>query len=116
MHELRIARNIATIVEEEVHDQDQEIKKVTRILFKAGRMNKIVPELLYSNFTQIKKNRKLLEEADLIMEEIPIEIKCKECGASTKIEKPLFKCQVCKSEDIEIISGQEMYIEDIYFD
>ena len=112
MHELSIAQNIIAIVEEEMkkHSDNGTIKK---ILFKAGRMNAIIPESLKFGFDILKKDKDIVSKAELDIEEIPLRVKCKNCGSESNLDEPAFCCPECYSPDVEIISGKEMWIESI---
>ena len=115
MHELSIAQNIITIVEEEYLKQNC-TGDVKSIVFFAGRMNAIIPESLIFNFNTIKLENKILMNTILQLKEEPIIIKCKNCKVENKIDDPFFICETCGSTNIEIISGKEMYIESIEID
>ena len=51
-----------------------------------------------------------LEGAELVMEEVPVVTRCRECGAECTLEKPAFSCQACGSGGIDVISGRELDI------
>ena len=110
MHELTIAQNIITIVEEEIRKQSL-AGSVTAIYFKAGRLNAIIPETLQFGFNAIKRESPRLSEAKLIVEEIPVRIRCEKCHSEKVIDEPVFFCENCGSQQITMLSGQEMYID-----
>lgn len=114
MHELTIARQIISIVEEEIgnHLQKGYVRSIT---FKTGKLNAIIPESLIFIFEAIKTDYSSLKDAHLIIEEIPLRIRCKNCGNDSAIEEPQFTCNRCKSPEIEIVSGSEMIVEKIDF-
>src|SRR6056297_3252804 len=111
MHELTIAKNILAIVEDELKKRDQLDCQVREIYFNTGRLNAVVPQSLQSNFEQIKKQKQFLQNATLIIQEIPVTIKCRDCQEQTEIDEPIFRCQACDSVNIEVIAGKRMYIE-----
>lgn len=115
MHELTIAQNIISIAEEEVAKQSDS-GTVKKIFFKAGKMHAIIPESLQFGFKVLKKESKIVNNATLEIDEIPLRIKCKKCGLEKNIEEPLFYCSKCNSFDIEIISGMDMFVESIEFE
>jgi len=112
MHELTIAQNIISIVEEEVAKQGDS-GTVKKVFFKAGKMHAIIPESLKFGFEILKKDSKVVNQANLEIDEIPLRIKCKKCGLEKNIEEPIFYCSKCNSFDIEIISGMDMFVESI---
>ncbi len=115
MHELSIANNIVTIVEEEYKKLDCN-GMVQKVYFNTGRMNAIIPDSLKFGFNTIKQNKVFLKEAELIIIESPIILKCKKCNIEKEIDEPFFICEKCGSTNIEVISGMEMYIDSIEVD
>ncbi|HMA61287.1 MAG TPA: hydrogenase maturation nickel metallochaperone HypA [bacterium] len=113
MHELTIAQNMVEIIEEELKNREQLDKKVMEVNFIAGRLNAVVPESLKYNFDHLKQDKDYLKDAELIIKETPIVIRCNNCHEETTIDEPIFRCQKCNSGDIEVISGKRMYIESL---
>ncbi len=112
MHEFSIAQNIITIVEEELSKQ-KEMKPVRKIFFHTGRLNAVIPETLRFGFDIQKREKPLLSKATLEIDEIPIKIKCRECGQVTELDEPAFLCPACGSQQIKVISGKHMTIDSI---
>jgi len=112
MHELTIAQNIIRIV----HDELEKIpgtKIVECVRFRAGRLNAIIPESLKFNFDILKKDYPMLDQANLEVAETPVIIRCRQCQAEAAITEPLFLCAACGSVDLQMISGQEMFVDSI---
>jgi len=116
MHELTIAQNIVSIIEEELKKRDQLEARVNQVFFNTGRLNAVIPESLRHNFNRIKNEKPFLREAELVIKEIPIVIRCRDCGEESTIEEPIFMCQHCNSTNIEVISGKKMYIDSLEID
>jgi len=112
LHELTIAENIITLVEDEI-EKRQIVQKISRIVFVAGKLNAIIPESLTFGFNTIKKEHSDLANAELVIRILPIKIRCLSCGAESTIDEPEFVCQNCSGTEIEMLSGSEMFIESI---
>jgi len=112
MHEFSIAQNIITIVEEELAKQ-KELRPVRKIFFHTGRLNAVIPETLRFGFDIQKQEKPLLARAILEIKEIPIKIRCRNCGKETELEEPAFLCPECASQQIEVITGKHMTIDSI---
>lgn len=112
MHELTIAQNIISIVEDELKSRNCHAS-VKKVIFSAGRMNAIIPESLKFGFDVLKKNSPFLMQSELEITEIPIKIRCNNCGREMDISEPMFICDKCGSIDIEILSGKDMFVESI---
>jgi len=63
----------------------------------------------FDNFSQ----GTMAEKASLKITSSPLLGKCRKCNEVFKIKKEIFKCSKCDSLDIDIISGEDLYIEDI---
>ncbi|MCK4312773.1 MAG: hydrogenase maturation nickel metallochaperone HypA, partial [Candidatus Cloacimonetes bacterium] len=68
-------------------------------------------EVFQMYFDLMKKEYKGFENAELIMEEKDVMVKCKKCNETFLIEDPIFICPNCESFDTEIIQGNELHIE-----
>jgi len=112
MHELQIATNIISIVEEEICKAGK-TEDVKYVYFIAGRMRAIIPETLQFSFDVQKKKHKQLENSKLLIEEIDIVIRCKDCENQQTINEPAFYCDNCNSTNIEIVTGNELYVDSI---
>ena len=112
MHELQIAQNIITIVNDEL-SKSRNKNAVDTVYFIAGRMRAIIPETLQFSFDVQKKNHRQLESSKLSVKEIDIVIKCKDCDHQQTILEPVFHCEKCLSANIEIVNGNELYVDSI---
>jgi hydrogenase nickel incorporation protein HypA/HybF len=110
MHELKIAQNIISIVEDELARR-KITTPVNVIHFKAGRMHAIIPESLIFNFDSIKAKKSPFQNTTLNLEIIPLRLKCRQCQKTVELIEPVFECQSCKSTNLEILNGQEMFID-----
>jgi len=112
MHELQIAHNIITIVNDELV-KSKTTNAVETVYFISGRMRAIIPETLQFSFDVQKKNYGQLENSKLSIKEIDIVIKCKDCDHQQTILEPVFHCAKCLSTNIEIVNGNELYVDSI---
>lgn len=110
MHELSIAQNIAKIVHKE-YVQGNFQSKILTIDFSAGKMNAIIPESLQLNFNVVKSNYDEMKNTYLIINEKEVIINCNSCFKEVEIDEPIFTCKNCGSDDIRIVQGKEMYVE-----
>ena len=112
MHELQIAQNIITIVNEELV-KNKRTEKVKDVIFVAGRMRAIIPETLTFSFDVQKEKHVQLSDARLSIREIDIVIQCRDCGEQHTIDEPTFHCEKCLSTNIEIKNGNELYVDSV---
>jgi len=111
MHERSVAKNLLRIVLDKANavDEQKEIKLI-RIL--VGEFTMIHEELLISAFYQLSKSTPA-EKAKIEITNLPLKGKCQNCLKEFNLNKVEFKCPYCKSQAIEIISGDELFIKDI---
>ena len=110
MHELSIAQEILGIVYQYVPDPKENYIKAVRV--KIGKMSNILPDSLSFCFEAIIQETPLKGAALEIIEE-PVLIKCSECNTISEIEPPVFACPACKSNQIKIIGGTDMRVDEI---
>ena len=110
MHESSIAQNLLAIALEKA--KEYKASTITLIRIKVGEfagVNKAALEFAFDNFSQ----GTIAEKASLKIISSPLLGKCRKCNEVFEIKKNNFKCLKCDSLEIDIISGEDLYIEDI---
>ena len=97
-----IARKLAEVARE--HN-----RKLLGATVGVGPMSTVVPELLNEAWKQVIKGTELAD-AELHIEHVPIQARCRECDAVTAGHDPFVKCRVCGSMNLKIESGFELQI------
>src|SRR5665648_949906 len=110
MHEGSIAQNLLAIAIEKAKEYN--VNRITLIRVKVGEftgVNQSSLEFAFDNFSQ----GTIAEKASLKIISSPLLGKCRKCNEVFEIKKDDFKCSKCHSLEIDIISGEDLYIEDI---
>ena len=110
MHEGSIAQNLLAIAIEKA--KEYKANTITLIRIKVGEfagVNQSALEFAFDNFSQ----GTMAEKASLKITSSPLLGKCRKCNEVFKIKKDNFKCSKCDSLEIDIISGEDLFIEDI---
>jgi hydrogenase nickel incorporation protein HypA/HybF len=119
MHEFAFAYNIFQVAEETAKKYNA--KKITEVLLEIGELTLIVPDLLKKSF-EMATQGSIAEGAKLIIEMVPGEIKCRNCGKVSKVSLSeeakltglqLFQCRYCESKNTEILSGKKANVKNI---
>ena len=110
MHELSVAQEILEIVNQYVPDPKPNTVKSVKV--KVGRMSNILTESLTFCFDVIT-NDTPLSGVRLDTIEIPVIINCAGCNQESEIEPPVFACPICGNNQIKIISGTELWVDEI---
>ena len=112
MHELGIAKDLWQVITEQAKKNN--LNKITKVKIKLGEASGIMEDLLRHSLVDhtfpgsIANNAKL----EIIKEEIGA--KCNSCNTMiTKSSSKDFSCPKCKSSDIEVVSGRDVYIDNI---
>ena len=108
MHELAIAEGI---IETAVPAAERSgAKRILEIRLKVGALSGVFPECVRECLDELSKGT-IAEGARLVIEPVPITIRCRGCGVVSQIERSQFKCPVCGSDDFEITGGREYFVD-----
>jgi len=110
MHEFGIAQSLLEIIEQEALPYRG--AKVTRVTLLIGRLSGVMPDALRFAFEALRTGG-IAEESSLEIEEIPLRIKCNQCGEISTLEDPFLICPHCEDIDVEIIAGRELQIRNM---
>lgn len=110
MHEFSIIENILKTTQEVAdHERIGCIKKINLVI---GRMRQIVPDVFeYAFLISVKGT--IAEKATLSVEYIPIKMKCSNCELIFKVPDNIYFCPGCGGVELELITGNELYIKSI---
>lgn len=111
MHEMGIAMQIADIAKASIPAGAGRVK-VAKVNLKVGKLAAVVPESLRFCFEIVAQDTPLAG-AELDIEEVPIQARCKDCRREWTISEPVFSCPFCSSTSIELLSGRELDIHSI---
>jgi hydrogenase nickel incorporation protein HypA/HybF len=110
MHELSIVASLFEVLLAKA--QENRATKIVGVRLKVGKLAGIVPELLESAFDRYKQDT-IAAEARLEMEEVPLKLRCRKCGAEIEKEDFVLVCPSCKGTDLEILEGMELLLDKI---
>jgi hydrogenase nickel incorporation protein HypA/HybF len=110
MHEMSIAQSIFDIVSKEM--EKHEVTKVIAVNLKVGKMSAVVPSSLLFCWSVLTRGGHL-EGAKLIIDEVPVRIRCRDCGHDSLKEDYRLVCPQCRSFAVDVVSGRELTVQDI---
>jgi hydrogenase nickel incorporation protein HypA/HybF len=108
MHELTITQSILSIVLEKA--QQVKARKITRVDLLMGRLTGYVPECIQLQF-DILSHKTAADGARISFKQPPARIYCRNCKISYDTESFDLKCPECRSLEIDILTGEELYVE-----
>jgi hydrogenase nickel incorporation protein HypA/HybF len=107
VHELAIADSVVRIA-----DRHAGGRRVTKVYLKVGHLRQVVPSALTFSFDLVAQGTSV-EGAELVLEEVPATGKCRACGAESQPKSFPLQCAACGSLDLEIVAGEELYVESL---
>lgn len=110
MHELSIIQSVIKISCEEA--EKHKVEKIKEIRLKVGEFSGLMPSCIQYYFDIASKGTKA-QGAVLNIEKIPVTFKCNECGFKGEREKNKYTCPSCGGYNLQILGGNEFYIESL---
>jgi len=110
MHELSITQSMLDIVLEQAEKAGaKEVEQVNLII---GEMTGVVQECVQFYFSLLGKGT-IAEKAVLSCKMVPATAKCRKCSKTFQPEDYIWTCPHCGNHGIEIVAGQELFVESI---
>jgi hydrogenase nickel incorporation protein HypA/HybF len=110
MHELKIAEDLSVIVLDAA--KKARLGKVSKVNIIFGQMIQIVPDIFKFAFSECVRET-IAENAEIDIEIKNVKMKCRGCGKDFHVTENRFMCNHCRSTDLEIINGKELFIKSI---
>ncbi len=107
MHEFSIVQSLLEQCEDQVIKN--KVKKVTKVVVKIGVLSGVEPDLLISAFDSFKE-KTVCDGAEFVLNIQPILVKCNSCNAKSILKKFEYICPECKSNDLEVLDGEDMFL------
>lgn len=109
MHELSICSAIADAAAR--HAEGHSVSQVT---VQIGHLRQVVPDALQFSWGIVASTTAdELNEAELVVEEVPAVVECSSCGAHSTLDLPILSCGSCGSFDVSLVSGEELRVVSI---
>ena len=106
MHELSIALSILEIGAEQAEVLGAPILAVH---LRLGQLSGVVPDALRSAYDLAREDSPLAQ-AELLIEEVPVAVRCEQCGVVTEVDFPHLMCGVCGAPTADVVRGRELEI------
>ncbi len=110
MHELAVTQGMLDIALEKA--TAAHATRVTGINLVIGEMSSIVDDSVQFYFDFLSQDS-IASGAILSFERIPTQLRCRHCGHSFTPEQPPWRCPQCHQWEVEILAGQEFYVDSI---
>jgi hydrogenase nickel incorporation protein HypA/HybF len=107
MHELAICQSLINQVETIASERNAQ--RVTSIIIGMGPLSGVEAQLL-KNAYPIASAGTVAENAELIIEYLPIRVKCSLCGSESDASPNKLICKICGDWRTTLISGDELML------
>lgn len=110
MHELSVCQSLLTQVTDLARDQHANV--VHKIVIRIGPLAGVEPGLLLQAFPLASAGT-LAEAAELVIEELPLRVRCETCGAESAALPNRLVCGACGDWHTRLVSGDEMVLASV---
>lgn len=110
MHELAMVRSIYDVISEKIKEYG--VKKVKEVKLIVGELTGVEDMTMKSCF-EIYVQATPVEGASLVIERVPVKVRCRICGNEYETKIPFSECDICGKKSFQIIAGKELYIESL---
>mgnify|MGYP001818970867 CR=1 FL=1 len=107
MHELAICQSLMDQVESIALERNAQ--SVTSIVIAMGPLSGVEAQLL-KNAYPIASSGTVAEDAELIIEHLPVRVKCTQCGSESDALPNKLVCKQCGDWRTTLVSGDEMML------
>ena len=113
MHEFAITRSMLELVLAEADKVGA--KKVGRINLVVGEISGFVGGCVETYFDSISKGT-IAEQAQLSFRMIPTTGRCRDCDKTFELKELNWTCPHCQGSNIQLVGGNELFLESIEVD
>ena len=110
MHELSVCN--ALIEQVQAVASDHNAVQVHKIVLRIGPLSGIEAKLLKHAYPLAAAGT-IAENASLVIESLPVKVKCSQCGAESDVQANRLLCSACGDFRTNLISGDEMLLASV---
>ncbi|NQV27428.1 MAG: hydrogenase maturation nickel metallochaperone HypA [Rhodopirellula sp.] len=110
MHEASLVRSLLRQVGELLFEHEAEAVVTIRVeMGPLSGVERVLVELAFADLVESTECR----GANLIVEEVPLSARCRDCAADFEIERFRFACSHCGSSRVQVTGGEEFRLLDV---
>jgi len=112
MHEFSICQSLVDAVVVEMEKAGSSPASLLKAGIAVGALRQVVPEFIEQAYLILTKDT-IAEGSQLVIRHVPVGGKCNVCRWAGEMPKDELLCQACRSNQVEITSGTELYLENL---
>lgn len=110
MHELSVCQ--ALIRQLDAIARDEQAARITRVVVHIGPLSGVEAQLLRQAYP-IASAGSPAADAELVLESLPIRVRCEHCGAETEAKANRLVCGACGDYHTRLIGGDELLLTQV---
>ena len=110
MHELALTQQILDIAVKKAGEAGA--ATIKRINLVVGDMSSVMDDCVQFYFDFLSQDS-IARGAQLFFKRIPFQVRCRHCGHAFSPEGEAWSCPQCREWNVEIIAGNEFYLDSI---
>jgi hydrogenase nickel incorporation protein HypA/HybF len=110
MHELSVCQGLISQVQDIVRQHDA--RAVEKIIVRIGPLSGVEAALLQDAYS-IARAGTVAAQAELVIEVMPVRVRCETCGAETGASVNRLLCGECGDYHTRLLSGDEMILASV---
>jgi len=92
--------------------EKEKANKILRIYLVVGELSGVEEEAVNFYFGFLSRNT-IAAEASISYIHVPMELRCRECEIIFTPQKYDLHCPNCKEQQVDIVAGRELYVDNI---
>lgn len=108
MHELAVCQALIGQVERVARDNGA--RRVLSVTLAIGPLSGVEPKLLEHAYPLAAAGT-VAQDARLIIESVPVQVRCRKCSAETPAPANRLLCGACNDWQVDVIAGDEMLLQ-----
>ncbi len=110
MHEQSIVESLLSLALE--HAEKAKANKILKVCLVVGELSGVEEEAVEFYFSFLTANT-IAAGARLFFTRVPAELRCRKCETVFVPERFDLHCPACKEQEVDIVAGRELYIDNI---
>lgn len=108
MHEQSIVESLLALALENAEKANAH--RIVRVYLVVGELSGVVDDAVDFYFGFLSRGT-IAAGASLFFQHVPAELRCRNCGIVFAPERMNLQCPQCREQQVEIVSGRQLYID-----